>query len=361
MFFDENRPKTALIAMSGGVDSSVAAYLMQDAGFDCIGCTMKLHDAQNGVDESHSCCSTQDIEDAKKICDRLSIPHYLYNFMDGFREEIIEKFIRSYERGETPNPCIDCNRCMKFHQLYLRAKELGCEYIVTGHYARVGMRDGEYVLMKGLDPSKDQSYVLFNLSQENLAHTIFPLGELPKSVTRDIATKQGFVNANKPDSQDICFVPDGDYAALIERETKKIYPTGNFVDASGKVLGQHRGIIHYTIGQRKGLGIAAKHPLFVYELDVKENVVYVGEGSELFRRDCHVEKFHWISDHPSKDPFRCSAKIRYRHEDQPALCTPREDGSVDLYFDEPQRAITPGQYAVLYDGEIVLGGGTIRM
>ena len=245
----------ALIAMSGGVDSSVAAYIMKEEGFDCIGCTMKLYDnADAGVSRDKTCCSLDDVEDARSVAARLGMPYYVFNFSDDFREKIICKFIDSYERGRTPNPCIDCNRYMKFAKLCERARILGCDFIVTGHYARIYKEGEKYVLKKALDETKDQSYVLYNLTQDILAHTRFPLGEMKKSETREIAEKCGFINAKKPDSQDICFVPDGDYARVIELNTGKKYPPGDFVDKNGNVLGRHKGIIHYTIGQRKGLG-----------------------------------------------------------------------------------------------------------
>ena len=245
----------ALIAMSGGVDSSVAAYIMKEEGFDCIGCTMKLYDnADAGVSRDKTCCSLDDVEDARSVAARLDMPYYVFNFSDDFREKIICKFIDSYERGRTPNPCIDCNRYMKFAKLCERARILGCDFIVTGHYARIYKEGEKYVLKKALDETKDQSYVLYNLTQDILAHTRFPLGEMKKSETREIAEKCGFINAKKPDSQDICFVPDGDYARVIELNTGKKYPPGDFVDKNGNVLGRHKGIIHYTIGQRKGLG-----------------------------------------------------------------------------------------------------------
>ena len=269
----------ALIAMSGGVDSSVAAYIMRSNGYDCIGCTMKLYDNEDaGVPKDHSCCSLDDVEDARSVAYKLGMPYYVFNFSDDFKEKIICKFIESYENGRTPNPCIDCNRYMKFDKLYERAKLLGCEYVVTGHYARIDKENGKYVLKKALDASKDQSYVLYSLTQEQLAHTLFPLGETSKDETRLIAEKCGFSNAQKPDSQDICFGPDGDYAKVIALHTGKTYAPGDFIDKGGNVLGTHRGIIHYTLGQRKGLGVSAATPLYVCKIDVKNNTVTLGEN-----------------------------------------------------------------------------------
>lgn len=240
--------------MSGGVDSSLAAKLLKDAGYDCIGCTMKLYDNEDiGISRQHTCCSLDDVEDARSVAHIIGIPYYVFNFKDGFRESVINRFVDAYEAGRTPNPCIDCNRYMKFDKLFERARVLGCEYVVTGHYARIEVHDGQYYLKKALDETKDQSYVLYAMTQEQLRHTLFPLGNMRKSEVRQLAEANSFINAAKPDSQDICFVPDGDYAAFLERQTGKHYPQGDFVDRAGNVLGIHQGIVHYTIGQRKGL------------------------------------------------------------------------------------------------------------
>lgn len=350
----------ALIAMSGGVDSSVAAYLMKEAGYECIGCTMRLYENEDaGVSRDQTCCSLDDVEDARSVAYRLGMPYYVFNFSDDFKEKIICKFINSYEMGRTPNPCIDCNRYMKFEKLHERAKILGCDKVVTGHYARIE-RDGErYLLKKAVDESKDQSYVLYSLTQEGLAHTAFPLGSLCKSETRKIAEEHGFINAHKPDSQDICFVPDGDYARVIELNTGKKYEPGVFVDKQGNVLGRHRGIINYTIGQRKGLGISAAAPLYVCSIDKKNNTVVLGDDKDLYSDTLEADEFNWISGVVPASPVRCRAKIRYRQKEQPATAYPIGDDVVKIVFDEPQRAITPGQSAVLYDGDVVLGGGTI--
>ena len=349
-----------LIAMSGGVDSSVAAFLMKDAGCQCIGATMKLfHNEDIGVKRTKTCCSLEDVEDARSVAFRLGIPYYVFNFSDDFKGQVIDRFISSYEHGATPNPCIDCNRYLKFERLYERARILGCDAIVTGHYARIERENGRWLLKKALDESKDQSYVLYSLTQEQLAHTRFPLGALHKSETRRIAEEQGFYNANKPDSQDICFVPDGDYAAFIARYTGHSCPAGDFVDESGHVLGRHKGIVHYTVGQRKGLGIAADAPLYVKRIDAKENRVVLGGNESLFSRDLTARDFNWIAyDTPPRE-LRVTARVRYHQREQAASVTVLEDGRVQLLFDEPQRAITPGQAVVLYDGDTVLGGGTI--
>ena len=346
--------------MSGGVDSSVAAFLMKEAGYDCRGATMRLYRAPAFQAHSpKSCCSDRDEEDAAYICYQLGIPHEAICCTKSFEQQVIRKFVREYEEGRTPNPCIDCNRYLKFDSLYRRAMELGCEKIVTGHYARIAKENGKYVLKKALNPEKDQSYVLYNLDQELLAHTLFPLGEMTKDQTRAVAEENGFINAAKPESQDICFVPDGDYAAMIKRYRGKDYPKGNFVDTDGNVLGQHNGIIGYTIGQRRGLGIPDKKRLYVTKLDVDNNQVILGDNEDLFKREVNIRDFHWITGDAPKDEFRCNAKIRYRHKEQPGVCIINSDGTAVFTFDEPQRAITPGQSAVLYDGDYVLGGGII--
>jgi len=350
----------ALIAMSGGVDSSVAAYLTKQNGYDCVGCMMKLYSNEDaGLKSSRTCCSLDDAEDARSVAIKLGIPFYVFNFSDTFRDKIIDRFIDCYEKGMTPNPCIDCNRYMKFDRLYERAVVLGCEYIVTGHYARIA-RDGEkYTLMKAEDPDKDQSYVLYCLTQEQLKHTMFPLGALCKDETRKIADANGFINADKPDSQDICFVPDGDYANAICRFTGKKYTPGKFVDMKGNVLGEHKGIICYTIGQRKGLGISADAPLYVVDIRPGTNEVVLGSNDDLFSREVDVCDVNRIVPYKDGDTVKCRAKIRYRQKEQDAVVTFLSDGRAKLVFDEPQRAVTKGQAAVFYDGEIVMGGGTI--
>jgi len=351
----------ALIAMSGGVDSSVAAKIMVDEGFECIGCTMKLHN--NNDDEvaeaAHTCCSLSDVEDARSVAIRLGMPYYVFNFQDDFKEKIIDKFIRSYQSGRTPNPCIDCNRFMKFDKLFERGKVLGCDYIVTGHYARIAFSDGIYHLYKAVDPSKDQSYVLYGMNQEQLAHTRFPLGGMCKTETRALAEEGNFINADKPDSQDICFVPDGDYASVIAKYSGVTEKPGKFVDTNGNVLGDHKGITHYTIGQRKGLGIPMKMPVYVQKIDVERNEVVLGTNEELFKTTLTASEMNWISGSVPASEFRCSGKIRYRHTEQPCVVTPVGDDKISLVFDEPQRAITPGQAVVLYLGDEVLGGGII--
>jgi len=346
----------ALIAMSGGVDSSVAALLMED--HERVGCTMRLYDKEEN-DGGKTCCSMEDAQDARAVCNRLGIPFYVFNFTEEFEEKIIKKFVDCYRRGITPNPCIDCNKYMKFDKLLSRAAELGCDCVVTGHYARIEEHDGKYVLKKALDSTKDQSYVLYSLTQEQLAHIRFPLGELTKDEVRRIAEQHGFVNAAKPDSQDICFVPDGDYAGFIEERDGESTP-GDFVTTSDEKLGRHKGIIHYTIGQRKHLGISVGEPIYVVRINAADNTVVLGDNSDLFGTIANVGEFNWISGEAPAQPIRCKAKTRYRHKEQSAIAYPNEDGSVTVMFDEPVRAITPGQACVLYDGDTVLGGGVIN-
>ncbi len=350
----------ALIAMSGGVDSSVAAFLMTERGFTCIGATMKLYDNEDvGLKRSNTCCSLDDVEDARQVAFRLGIPYYVFNFSDAFKAEVIGRFIDAYEHGRTPNPCIDCNRYMKFEKLYLRARELDYDYVVTGHYARIRKDEtGRYHLYRAADASKDQSYVLYSMTQEQLAHTIFPLGELTKPEVRAIAAEQGFLNAKKHDSQDICFVMNGSYAEFIERYTGRSYPSGQFVGKDGQVLGEHKGIIRYTIGQRKGLGIALGEPMFVTDVDPDTNTVRLGRNEELFTTVLEADQVNLIPFDRIEAPMRLEARIRYQAK--PALATVTQEGDrLHIVFDEPQRAITLGQAVVLYQGDEVIGGGTI--
>jgi len=354
--------KTALIAMSGGVDSSVAAYLMRERGFDCTGVTMKLFDNGDiGERGEKTCCSLRDVEDARSVAHALGMPYYVFNFCDEFRERVIGRFISAYENGLTPNPCIDCNRFMKFERLLERAAQLGMDYVVTGHYARIERdeRSGRYLLKKAADESKDQSYVLYAMTQAQLSRTLLPLGGLRKAEIREIAARQSFVNAEKRDSQDICFVPNGDYADFIERYTGRAQMPGDFVDTRGNILGRHKGLIHYTIGQRKGLGLALEKPLYVCAKNIEENTVTLCTDDELFGRTLRATDFNWIAYDAPDAPVRVKAKLRYKHTEQWATAEREADGTVRIGFDEPQRAATGGQAVVLYDGDTVVGGGTI--
>lgn len=352
----------ALIAMSGGVDSSVAACLMKEQGYECMGVTMKLFQNEDvGVPKEHTCCSLDDIEDAAAVARSLSMPHHVFNFSDNFAENVIEPFICAYENGMTPNPCIDCNRYLKFEKLFHRAKELDYDYVVTGHYAIIEFNNktGRYELKKAADPGKDQSYVLYSLTQEQLAHTMFPLGRLNKIQVRELAEKHGFINANKPDSQDICFVQDGRYADFIRNYTGKSYPEGSFVGPDGEVLGTHKGIICYTVGQRKGLGLALKEPMYVKEVNPESNTVHLCRNEDLFSTELDADNLNLISVTEIKEPMRVKAKVRYRHTEDWATVTQTSEDKIHVVFDQPQRAITKGQAVVLYDGDTVVGGGRI--
>ncbi len=353
----------ALIAMSGGVDSSAAALLMKNAGFDCVGVTMKLHGSAGEEYSEKACCTASDAEDARSVCVKLGMPYYVFDFTADFSRNVIDRFVRSYEIGETPNPCIECNRCLKFDRLYRRAEELGCEFIITGHYARVEFdeKSGRYLLKKSLNEAKDQSYVLYFLTQEQLKRTKLPLGNYAdKTEVRKLAEENDLINAAKHDSQDICFVPNGDYAGFIREYTGKAYPEGDFVLRDGTVLGKHKGVISYTIGQRKGLGISYSEPLFVLEKSAERNTVTLGTAKELFSSELTARDFNLISlAEPPKEPLRVAVRTRYHAKEAAAFALFNDDGTVTVRFDEPQRAISPGQAAVLYDGDTVVGGGII--
>ena len=351
----------ALIAMSGGVDSSVAAYLMQRAGFDCMGATMRLCTNELLGDAESGCCSLDDVEDARSVAFRLGMRFAVFNAAEDFRCRVVDKFVRSYEQGLTPNPCIDCNRYLKFENLLNKALSLGFEYIVTGHYARIRYdREADrYLIYKAVDDTKDQTYFLSCLTQHQLAHSKFPLGELTKEQVRSIAAEQGFINARKRDSQDICFIPDGDYVAFMERYTGKTYPAGDYLDLNGNVVGRHSGAVGYTLGQRKGLGLAMGAPVYVCAKDMAKNTVTVGPNEALYATGLLANDWNWLPFPALTEPMRVTAKARYRHTGQPATVYPEADGFAKVVFDQPQRAVTPGQAVVLYDGDMVIGGGTI--
>lgn len=352
----------ALIAMSGGVDSSVAAFLTKDMGYDATGITLKLFDNEDiGEKREKTCCSLDDIDDARRVCLKLGIPYYVYNFKDSFKENVIDRFIRAYENGTTPNPCIDCNRFIKFEKLIRRAEELDFDCVVTGHYSTIEYDKGadRYLLKKSVDSTKDQSYVLYCLTQRQLAKTLLPLGTYTKEKVREIANELGLINARKHDSQDICFVPDGDYAKFIEQYTGRTYPNGNFVDTKGHILGEHKGIIRYTVGQRKGLGLALPHLMYVKEKNLDTNEVILCDNNELFSKELYATDINLITCDKIDKPIKVKARVRYSQPEKDAIVEQIDDNTLHIVFDEPQRAISKGQAAVLYDGEYVVGGGTI--
>lgn len=340
-----------MIAMSGGVDSSVAAYLMQQSGYDCIGATMLLCSTSLSASPTSS-------GDARAIAQKLNIPFFEYNAQQLFENQVVQPFIDVYAQGGTPNPCVTCNKKLKFGYLLDLAKQEGCSHIVTGHYARIESHNGRYLLRKAPDAVKDQTYFLAGLNQEQLAHILFPLGTLSKEQVRLIAQEQGFINAGKRDSQDICFIPDGDYFRFIQRYTGVSYPEGPFLDLQGNRVGTHKSALAYTLGQRKGLGLAMGAPVYVCAKDMQANTVTVGPEEVLFSTTLIAEELNWMPFDTLKEPIRVTAKARSRHKEQPATVYPEQSG-VKVVFDEPQRALTPGQAVVFYDGELVLGSGTI--
>jgi len=382
----------ALIAMSGGVDSSVAAKLTKEAGYECIGCTMELFETGCGgrprsetpsaetpsaetlsdealSDEAPS-EDSDNVRDARSVAERLGMSFYAFDLKEAFRSCVIDKFTDAYSHGVTPNPCVDCNKNLKFGALLQKAEELGCEYIVTGHYARIERdpRTEKYLLRKAVNDAKDQSYVLYNLTQEQLAHVLMPLGEYTKAQVRELAKTNGFVNADRPESQDICFVPDGDYASVIKQYTNRTFPEGDYVDLEGNVIGRHRGIIHYTIGQHKHLGQAFGEKRYVCRINADKNQVVLGRNEDVFSSYAKATDFNWISGEIPEGEIRCRVRVRYKQREQWATVRPinanenagsQGTDAVEIFFDEPQRAITPGQSAVLYDGDIVLGGGIL--
>lgn len=354
--------KKVVVGMSGGVDSSVAAWLLKNQGYDVIGVTMQIwQDEEEAAMEEHGgCCGLSAVDDARRVAAALDIPYYVMNFKKEFKENVIDYFIDDYLHGRTPNPCIACNRYVKWESLLKRSLDIGAEYIATGHYAMVEkLSNGRYAIRNSATAAKDQTYALYNLTQDQLSKTLMPVGEYTKDQIRAMADEIGLLVAHKPDSQDICFVPDGDYASFIENTTDQVLPTGNFVTPEGKVLGKHKGIIHYTVGQRKGLGLALGYPAFVLEIRPETNEVVIGTYEESLTYTVRANELNFMSVEQITEPVRIFAKIRYNHKG--AWCTVERTGEDEIVctFDEPIRAATPGQAVVLYDGEYVLGGGTI--
>lgn len=345
-----------VIGMSGGVDSSVAAYLLKEQGYDVIGVTMALYD---GLDDEGLCCGASATIDAKIVADKIGIPHYVFNFKQIFKEKVIDYFIEEYLNACTPNPCIACNRHLKWDAMLKRSLEIGADYIATGHYSTVVTHPntGRYTLKVAKD--KDQTYALFNLTQEQLKHTIMPIGNYPKDEIRKIASEIGLITANKPDSQDICFVPDGNYSEFINKHNDTIIPEGDFIDINGNILGRHKGITNYTIGQRKGLGIALGVPAYVTKIDKAKNQVVIGNNSDLFKTRVLIKNYNPMGIGIIDKEIKLTGKLRYSQQQSPCILRPIDNDIVEAIFEQEQRAVTPGQAAVFYDGDFVAGGGII--
>ncbi|NBJ95781.1 tRNA 2-thiouridine(34) synthase MnmA [bacterium 1xD8-48] len=358
--------KKVVVGMSGGVDSSVAACLLKEQGYDVTGVTMRTWEDEEKalVEENGGCCGQSAAEDAGRVAGILGIPHYVVNFKREFREKVVDYFILEYLNGRTPNPCIACNRYIKWESLLRRAMEIGADYIATGHYARVEkLQNGRYAVRNSVTAGKDQTYALYNLTQFQLARTLMPVGDYTKEEIRRIAEENHLPVASKRDSQDICFVPDKDYAGFIRRKTKKellekLPGEGNFVSEDGRILGTHKGIIHYTIGQRKGLNLSMGHPVFVSELRPKTNEVVISD-SDVFRTELTCNRIHFMGMEDLKEPRRLWAKIRYAHRGEECTAVRTGEDEISCIFEHPVRAVTPGQAVVFYDGEYVMGGGTI--
>lgn len=355
--------KKVVIGMSGGVDSSVAAYLLKESGYDVVGVTMQIWQDEEleKIEEDGGCCGLSAVDDARRIAMQLEIPYYVMNFKKDFKEKVIDYFIDEYQKGRTPNPCIACNRYVKWESLLKRSLDIGADYIATGHYAQiVQLPNGRFALKKSATDAKDQTYALYNLTQEQLSHTLMPVGQYTKDEIRSIAEKISLRVANKPDSQEICFIPDHDYATFIEENIDGKIKEGNFVDQRGNILGTHKGIIHYTVGQRKGLNLALGHPVFVLEIRPETNEVVIGDADEVFARSLYADTLNFMSIEKLEEPMHVQAKIRYNHRGSSCTIQMVNENELLCTFDEPQRAITPGQAVVFYDGDIVVGGGTIQ-
>lgn len=355
--------KKVVVGMSGGVDSSVAAYLLKEQGYEVIGVTMQIwqDEDEETMQENGGCCGLSAVEDAARVAECLEIPYYVMNFKQEFKCHVMDYFVQEYLQGRTPNPCIACNRYVKWESLLKRSLDIGADYIATGHYARIErLPNGRYSIRNSVTAGKDQTYALYNLTQEQLSHTLMPVGEYTKEEIRGLAKKAGLPVADKPDSQEICFVPDNDYAGFIEREAKdRMTGPGNFVTAEGRILGRHKGITHYTVGQRRGLELPMGRRVFVTEIRPDTNEVVVGEKEDLFTATVFCDKINYMAMEDLKEPRRVLAKIRYNHKGEYCCIERQTDGKVRCSFEQPVRASTPGQAVVFYDGEYVLGGGTI--
>lgn len=357
----EKLGKRVVVGMSGGVDSSVTAHLLKEQGYEVIGMTMQIWQEDAPDDNSGGCCGLSAVDDARRVCQKIGIPHYVVNFRKDFKKYVIDYFLDEYQHGRTPNPCIACNRYVKWESMLQKALQIGADYIATGHYARI-IKDettGRFSLKQSKSLAKDQTYALYNLTQHQLAHTLMPLGDYTKDEVRAIAKEIGLAVATKPDSQEICFVPDNNYAGYIEQETGKKCTPGNFVDTSGKVIGQHKGLIHYTIGQRKGLGLSMGKPVFVQRLKLETNEVVIGDNEELFKTTVKANHLNFMAFEKLEGTIKCLGKIRYNQKPEPCKISMLDEETILCEFDDPQRAITPGQALVLYDGEELIGGGTI--
>ncbi len=352
--------QTVVVGMSGGVDSSVAAYLLKEQGYRVIGVTMQIWQDETTAGPEGGCCGVSAVEDARRVAASLEIPYYVMNFKQEFERAVIDYFVSEYQKGRTPNPCIACNRYVKWESLLKRSMEIGADYIATGHYARVlRLPNGRFTLQKSVTDAKDQTYALYNLTQDQLSRTLMPVGDYDKESVRRIADRIGLAVANKPDSQEICFVPDQDYSGFIDRYTGTKAKPGNFVDTAGNVIGRHCGITHYTVGQRKGLGLAMGHPVFVTEIRPDTNEVVIGGNEDVFTDRLYADRLNFMSIGRLDGAMRVMAKIRYNHKGAP--CTVRMVGEdlAECVFEEPVRAVTPGQAVVFYQEDFVVGGGTI--
>ena len=353
--------KKVVVGMSGGVDSSVAAYLLKEQGYDVIGVTLRMApNDEDTIENEGGCCSLSAVEDARRVCDRIGIPFYVLNFKDIFKEKVIDYFVDEYIAGKTPNPCIACNKHIKFDALLRKARGIGAEYVATGHYAKIIEKDGRFLLIRSDDDKKDQTYALYNFTQDQLAHTLMPCGKYTKDKIREIAKEIGLAVHNKKDSEEICFIPDNNHGNFILKQKNNLVKEGNFVDKEGNILGRHKGIVYYTIGQRKGLGIALGRPVFVTDIRPKTNEVVLGPEEDIFKTDLVAKDVNFIPFDNLENELEVTAKVRYSAKPAVATLSPLKNGRIKVSFKEKQRAITKGQSVVFYNGNVVVGGGIIE-